>query len=84
VLAVGDLGTSLITALLAAMVQDPRLSPLPVFLLTGKAMDAPLVAQLRAGVVELLPRPFSSFGHPAGVKQVLAELPERTGRVVGL
>jgi DNA-binding response OmpR family regulator len=83
VLAVGDLGTALITDLLAALVQDPRLSALPVFLLTGKAMDAPLVAQLRTGVVDLLARPFSTFEHPARVKQVLAELRERSGRVVG-
>ena len=83
VLAVGDLGTALITELLAALVQDPRVSTLPVFLLTGNAIDAPLVGQLRTGVVELLARPFSTFEHPARVKQVLAELRERTGRVVG-
>ena len=83
VLVVGDLGTTLVTELLAALVQDPRLSSLPVFLLTGNAIDAPLVGQLRTGVVELLARPFSTFEHPARVKQVLAELPERTGRVVG-
>jgi DNA-binding response OmpR family regulator len=83
VLAVGDLGTALITELLAALVQDPRLSSLPVFLLTGNAIDAALVGQLRTGVVEMLARPFSTFEHPARVKQVLADLPERTGRVVG-
>jgi len=83
VLAVGDLGTALITELLAALVQDPRISSLPVFLLTGNAIDAPLVGQLRTGVVELLARPFSTFEHPARVKQVLAQLRERTGRVVG-
>jgi DNA-binding response OmpR family regulator len=80
---VGDLGTALITELLAALVQDPRLSSLPVFLLTGNAIDAALVGQLRTGVVEMLARPFSTFEHPARVKQVLADLPERTGRVVG-
>lgn len=83
VLAVGGLGDPLVDQLLAALAQDAGLSRLPVVLLADDALDAPLVSQLRTGVVEMLLRPFQSFEHPDRVRQVLSELPERTGRVVG-
>jgi DNA-binding response OmpR family regulator len=83
VLAVGELGTPLLDELLSALVQEPGLARVPVFVLGSSAMEAPLVSQLRAGVVEMLARPFSAFEHPARVRQVLAELPERSGTVVG-
>jgi DNA-binding response OmpR family regulator len=83
VLAVGNLDTPLVSQLLGTLAHDATFSRLPVFILGDQALDAPLVSQMRTGVVELLLRPFQPFEHPDRVRQVLAELPERTGRVVG-
>ena len=83
VLAVGDLDTPLVSQLLGTLAHDTTLSRLPVVLLGDAALEAPLVSQMRTGVVEMLLRPFQPFEHPDRVRQVLAELPERTGRVVG-
>jgi DNA-binding response OmpR family regulator len=83
VLAVGELGTPLLDELLSSLVQEPGLARVPVFVLGNNPVDVSLVSQLRTGVVELLSQPFSAFEHPARVRQVLAELPERTGTVVG-
>ena len=38
---------------------------------------------MRTGVVELLLRPLQPFEHPDRIRRLMAELPERTGRVVG-
>ena len=83
VLAVGNVGTPVVDQLLAGLARDAALSRLPVVLLGDGALDAPLVSQLRTGVVEMMLRPFHPFEHPERVRQVLAELPERSGRVVG-
>ncbi len=83
VLAVGNLSTPLVSQLLGALAHDATLSRLPVVLLGEEAGDAPLVTEMRTGVVEMLLRPFQPFEHPDRVRQVVAELPERTGRVVG-
>ena len=83
VLAVGNLSTPLVSQLLGSLAHDATLSRLPVVLLGEEAVDAPLVTQMRTGVVEMLLRPFQPFEHPDRVRQVVAELPERTGRVVG-
>jgi DNA-binding response OmpR family regulator len=83
VLAVGNLESPHVSQLLGTLAHDATLSRLPVVLLGEQAMEAPLVSQMRTGVVEMLLRPFQPFEHPDRVRQVLAELPERTGRVVG-
>jgi len=83
VLAVGNLDTPLVSQLLGTLAHDATLSRLPVVLLGEQALDASFVSQMRTGVVEALLRPFQPFEHPDRVRQVVAELPERTGRVVG-
>jgi DNA-binding response OmpR family regulator len=83
VLAVGNLDTPLVSQLLGTLAHDATHSALPVVLLGEQALDAPFVSQMRTGVVEMLLRPFQPFEHPDRVRQVVAELPERTGRVVG-
>ena len=83
VVAVGNLDTPLVSQLLGTLARDAALSRLPVVLLGDQALDAPLVGQMRTGVVEMLLRPLQPFEHPDRVRQLLAELPERTGRVVG-
>ncbi len=83
VLAVGNVDTPLVSQLLGSLAHDATLSRLPVVLLGEKALEAPLVSQMRTGVVEMLLRPFQPFEHPDRVRQVVAEIPERTGRVVG-
>jgi len=83
VLAVGNLDTPLVSQLLGTLAHDATLSRLPVVVLGDQALEAPLVSQMRTGVVEMLLRPFQPFEHPERVRQVLAELPERSGRVVG-
>jgi len=83
VLAVGNVDTPLVSQLLGTLAHDATLSATPVVLLGDQAIDAPFVSQMSNGVVEMLLRPFQPFEHPDRVKQVLAELPERTGKVVG-
>jgi len=83
VLAVGSLDTPLVSQLLGTLAHDATLSRLPVVILGDQALEAPLVGQMRTGVVEMMLRPFQPFEHPDRVRQVLTELPERTGRVVG-
>jgi DNA-binding response OmpR family regulator len=79
----GELGSSQLVDVLQALLHDPALSRLPVFALCLNVVDEPLVAQSRSGVVGLLHEPFSSFEHPAAVRLLLAQLPERSGTVVG-
>jgi two-component system chemotaxis response regulator CheY len=83
VLAVGNVDTPVVSQLLGSLAHDATLSRLPVVLLGETALEAPLVSQMRTGVVEMLLRPFQPFEHPDRVRQVVAELPERPGRVVG-
>jgi DNA-binding response OmpR family regulator len=83
VLAVGNLDTPLVSQLLGTLAHDATLSAIPVVLLGDQALDATFVAQMSNGVVEMLLRPFQPFEHPDRVRRVLAELPERTGMVVG-
>jgi two-component system chemotaxis response regulator CheY len=83
VLAVGNLDTPLVSQLLGTLAHDATLSRLPVVILGEQAPDASFVSQMRTGVVEVLLRPFQPFEHPDRVRQVVAELPERTGRAVG-
>jgi DNA-binding response OmpR family regulator len=79
----GELGSSQLVDVLQALLHDPGLSRLPVFALCLNVVDEPLVAQSRSGVVGLLHEPFASFEHPAAVRLLLAQLPERSGTVVG-
>jgi len=83
VLVVGNLDTPLVSQLLGTLAHDATLSRLPVVVFGDQAPEAPYVSQMRTGVVEMLLRPFHPFEHPERVRQVLAELPERSGRVVG-
>ena len=83
VLAVGNLATPMVSQLLATLAHDAHLSRLPVVLLGDESLEAPLVSQMRTGVVEMLLRPLQPFEHPDRIRQLMAELPERTGRVVG-
>jgi CheY-like chemotaxis protein len=79
----GNLDTPLVSQLLGTLAHDATLSRVPVVVLGDQALEAPFVSQMRTGVVEILLRPFHPFQHPDRVRQVLAELPERSGRVVG-
>ena len=78
-----ELGSGPLVEVLESLLHDPGLARLPVFVLCLNTVDEQLVAQARSGVVCLLHEPFSAFEHPAAVAQVLAQLPERTGTVVG-
>ena len=83
VLVVGNLDTPLVSQLLGTLAHDATLSRFPVVVLGDQGLEAPFVSQMRTGVVELFLQPFQPFEHPERVRQVLAELPERSGRVVG-
>jgi len=83
VLVHGELGSSPLVDVLQALLHDPAMSRLPVFALCLNVVDEPLIAQSRSGVVGLLHEPFSSFEHPALVRALLSQLPERSGTVVG-
>lgn len=83
VLVHAELGSAPLVEVLQSFLQDPDLARLPVFVLCVNTVDEQLVAQSRSGVVALLHEPFSPFEHPAAVATVLAQLPERTGTVVG-
>jgi DNA-binding response OmpR family regulator len=83
VLVHAEVGSSPLVDVLQALLHDPALARLPVFVVCLNTTDESLVAQARTGVVALLHEPFSAFEHPAVVRAVLAELPERTGMVVG-
>ena len=79
----GELGSSPLVDVLQSLLHEPLVSRLPVFALCLNVVDEPLVAQARSGVVGLLHEPFSAFEHPARVRSLLAQLPERSGTVVG-
>jgi len=83
VLAHGEVGSGPLVDVLQSLLRDPALARLPVFALCLNTVDEPLVAQARSGVVALLHEPFSAFEHPALVRAVLTQLPERSGTVVG-
>jgi len=83
VLVHAEMGSAPLVEVLQSFLQDPDLARLPVFVLCLNTTDEQLVAQSRNGVVALLREPFSPFEHPAAVASVLAQLPERTGTVVG-
>jgi len=83
VLVHGELGSAPLVDVLQGLLHEPSMSRLPVFALCLNVVDEPLVAQARSGVVGLLHEPFSSFEHPAAVRTLLSQLPERTGTVVG-
>ena len=78
-----ELGSAPLVDVLQGLLHEPSMSRLPVFALCLNVVDEPLVAQARSGVVGLLHEPFSSFEHPAQVRALLAQLPERSGTVVG-
>jgi DNA-binding response OmpR family regulator len=79
----GELGSSPVVDVLQALLHDPALAQLPVFVLCLNTVDEDLVSHSRSGVVALLHEPFSGFEHPAAVRAVLSQLPERSGTVVG-
>ncbi|MGO9832128.1 MAG: response regulator [Myxococcaceae bacterium] len=83
VLAHGELGSGPLVDVLQSLLRDPALARLPVFALCLNTVDEPLLAQARSGVVGLLHEPFSAFEHPAVVRSLLSQLPERSGTVVG-
>jgi DNA-binding response OmpR family regulator len=83
VLVHAELGSGPLVDVLQSLLRDPAQARLPVFALCLNTVDEPLVAQARSGVVGLLHEPFSSFEHPAAVRALLAQLPERSGTVVG-
>jgi DNA-binding response OmpR family regulator len=83
VLVHAELGSGPLVDVLQSLLHDPSLARLPVFVLCLNTADEALVAQSRSGVVGLLHEPFSAFEHPAVVSAALAQLPERTGTVVG-
>ncbi|MGO8969527.1 MAG: response regulator [Myxococcaceae bacterium] len=83
VLAHGELGSGPLVDVLQALLRDPGLARLPVFALCLNTVDEPLLSQARSGVVGLLREPFSAFEHPASVRALLSQLPERSGTVVG-
>lgn len=61
----------------------PEGDVLPVALVGENSRDAPLVRQLRSGVVELLMGPFNPRLHVQRVKQLLEEIPRRLGMMRG-
>jgi DNA-binding response OmpR family regulator len=83
ILAHGELGSAPLMDVLQALLHDPSLSQLPVFALCLNTTDEDLLSHSRSGVVGLLHEPFSGFEHPALVRSLLAQLPERSGTVVG-
>ncbi len=83
VLVHAELGSGPLVDVLQSLLRDPAQARLPVFALCLNTVDEPLVAQARSGVVGLLHEPFSGFEHPAAVRAMLAQLPERSGTVVG-
>lgn len=83
VLVHGELGSAPLVDVLQSLLHEAELAQLPVFALCLNTVDEDLVSHSRAGVVGLLHEPFSGFEHPAAIRAVLAQLPERTGTVVG-
>lgn len=79
----GELGSSPLVEVLQSLLHEASLAQLPVFALCLNTVDEDLVSHSRAGVVGLLHEPFSGFEHPAAIRAVLTQLPERSGTVVG-
>ncbi|MHB8875516.1 MAG: response regulator [Myxococcaceae bacterium] len=79
----GEVRSGLVEDVLAAAGSDPRFASLPIALLCSDTTDAVFLSGLRGGIVELLKKPFEPSDHVARVKAVLAELPQRSGTVVG-
>ncbi len=68
---------------LAALLARLESTPVPVTLLCRDVAEEPFVRTMRAGVVDLLQEPFSARQHIARLRQVVAELPQRTGELSG-
>lgn len=83
VLARGELGSGPLVDVLQCLLHDASTAQLPVFALCLNSADAELLSHSRTGVVGLLHEPFNGFEHPAQVRSLLAQLPERSGTVVG-
>lgn len=78
-----DVGSKGLVQLLGLLQASEHTAQLPVVAVSADARDAPLVAQSRSGVVEILQGPFESSVHTARLLALLAELPTRTGLVRG-
>jgi DNA-binding response OmpR family regulator len=83
VLVHAELGSAPLVDALQSLLHDPSLAQLPVFALCLNSADEDLLSHARCGVVGLLHEPFNGFEHPAQVRSLLAQLPERSGTVVG-
>lgn len=55
---------------------------IPIVLLCSDTSEMRFLAELRTGVVELLPKPFSPT-HVARVRALVTELPQRSGAILG-
>jgi DNA-binding response OmpR family regulator len=70
-------------ATLIARLESAGLAALPVVLLCRDTSDEVFLRPLRTGVVEMLPEPFSPRPHLGRLRMLLAELPERSGKLRG-
>jgi CheY-like chemotaxis protein len=82
-LASGELYAPRTLAVLQQLAALPEGDVLPIALVAENTRDAPLVRQLRSGVVELLTGPFNPRLHVQRVKQLLEEIPRRLGMMRG-
>ncbi|HEX4620750.1 MAG TPA: response regulator, partial [Myxococcaceae bacterium] len=78
----GELAGPLVKDVLDGLAADVAFAAVPVVLLCRDASEARFAGAFHAGVVDLLPLPFTS-AHVERVKKLIAQLPERSGRLVG-
>lgn len=79
----GAVGSTALNDTLDAISHDVDLARIPIICMVSDDRDAPFVAGLKSGVIGFLAKPFSPNRHLAEIKKLLAELPARTGTVMG-
>ncbi len=79
----GEVRSLLVADVLTAACSDPAFANLPIALLCSDLSDSPFLSGLRSGIVDLIGKPFSATEHVSRVRNLLTDLPTRTGTVVG-
>lgn len=78
-----EVRSELTADVLAALAEEVTFAALPIVLLCNDVSDAPFLKGLRSGIVGVLQKPFSAERHTAQIRLLLADLPTRTGQVLG-
>lgn len=79
----GEVRSQLVQSALTTLSNDVAWSTVPIAVLCKECSDAPFVAQLRTGIVELLSADTEPAALSLRIHALLKELPERSGSVQG-